>query len=578
MRNAARTLLLLMAFFSAGMARSQESDDEIRIGIAAVDGKDAALKAWAPIAGELAAAVPGKRFSIVPFTYDEFDALIKDGRLSFVLAGPTYYVDYEMRYGITRLATVVRSTQVGPVTGLGGAIVVRADRKDLSKPEDLKGKSIVGTGELALGGWLAQMREFGLLGIDAEDFSKVQRVGSFREAVLYMQEGKADAAFVRTGTIESLIADGRVARAELRVLRFPTAPIGYPLEISTRLYPEWAFAKTLRTPDDLAKRVAVALLSLSFSPDLKKSAGIDGFTVPLDYAPIRELLRQQSMGPYAGQHGMDRAGLFGGHGYWAAGAFSIILMLGAALFFQSRAASRREDSQSQMLRLREEFERNVAERTRNLEAEIERRKQIESERIAESVKVKESLMKTVKAVALTVEMRDPYMSGHQQRVALLASAIGAEMKLVPEMIESIYLASLVHDIGMIYVPSEITNRPGQLSPLEFEIVKTHPRIGHEIMSSVDLPWPIADIVLNHHRRPDGSGYPLDAEGAIPLEAHILGVADVVEAMNSHRPYRPSLGMDKAMAEIESGMGTKYDPEVAAVCLRLLKEKRFDFKA
>lgn len=577
MRNLVPIFLLLTAFFCAGTARSQEASEEVRIGIAAIDGKDVALKAWAPIARELEGAVPGRKFSIVPFTYDEFDALIKDGRLSFVLSGPTYYVDYEMRYGISRLATLVRSTQAGPVSGLGGVIVVRADRKDLLKPEDLKGKAIVGTGELALGGWLAQLREFGLLGIDAEDFSKIQRVGSFRDAVLHMLDGKADAAFVRTGTIEALIGGGRVARAELRVLRFPTAPIGFPLEISTRLYPEWAFAKTLRTPDDLAKRVALALLSLSLSPDQKKSAGIDGFTVPVDYAPVRELLRERSMGPYAGLHGNDLADLLGDHGYWVAGVLCLILMLSAALFFQARATSRQEGAQSEMLRLRGEFERNVAERTRNLEAEIERRKQIETERIAESAKVKESLMKTVKAVALTVEMRDPYMSGHQQRVALLASAIGAEMKLVPEMIESIYLAGLVHDIGMIYVPSEITNRPGQLSPLEYEIVKTHPRIGHEIMSSVDLPWPIADIVLNHHRRPDGSGYPQDVEGGIPLESLILGVADVVEAMNSHRPYRPALGMDKAVAEIESGKGTKYDPDVAAACLRLLKEKRFDFR-
>jgi putative nucleotidyltransferase with HDIG domain len=187
----------------------------------------------------------------------------------------------------------------------------------------------------------------------------------------------------------------------------------------------------------------------------------------------------------------------------------------------------------------------------------------------------ESLLQTIRALALTVEKRDPYTAGHQERVSRLAGAIAAEIGMPPEQVEGIRLGGLIHDIGKIYVPAEILNRPGRLTATEFAIIKNHPEVGHDIMKDVSFPWPVQEMILQHHERIDGSGYPRGLkDGAILLEARILAVADVVEAMSSHRPYRPSLGIEAAVAEMSQGRGTLYDPEIVDVCLRLIHEKHF----
>jgi ABC-type phosphate/phosphonate transport system substrate-binding protein len=576
MLNLLHRLILLALLLIPGSGWAEESATQIRIGVVAVNGKDDALRSWGPLVVELQRALPEKSFEIVPLTYEEIDPLLKDGRLNFLLVGPTYYVDLEVRRGVSRLATLVRTTHNGPITSLGAVVAVRADRRDLTQPKDLKGKNLIGTNELTLGGWLAPMREFKRMGMSRGDFKSVTFATTYGEALLGMLEGKADAAFVRTGTIELLVKEGRIAPNEIRVLRFASAPVGYPFEISTPSYPEWAFAKTLQTSDALAKSVALALLSLPSNSPLKKSAGVEGFTVPLDYAPVHDLLRESQIGPYAIPHDDSLIVLVRQHGAWAIGGALALLALSGIVVGMASFNRRLAQSRLQVLKMRDELEHAVVARTKDLEAEVERRRQAEAGQMQDSQRIKESLVKTVKAVALTVEMRDPYMSGHQQRVANLAREIALDMNLAQNLVETIYLAGLVHDIGMIYVPSEITNRPGPLSDLEFEIVKTHPTIGHEIMSTVDLPWPIADIVLNHHRRLDGSGYPGNVDGEIPLEARILGVADVVEAMSAHRPYRPPLGIDKAQAEIEAGKGVKYDADVVESCQRLLQNRGATF--
>jgi PAS domain S-box-containing protein/putative nucleotidyltransferase with HDIG domain len=184
---------------------------------------------------------------------------------------------------------------------------------------------------------------------------------------------------------------------------------------------------------------------------------------------------------------------------------------------------------------------------------------------------------TVHALAATAETTDPYTAGHQQRVAQLASAIARDIGLSDEQIEGVTVAGTLHDIGKIYVPASILSRPGKLSQIEFSLIKAHPVVGYNILKTVEFPWPIAEAVLQHHERLDGSGYPRGLRGdEILMEARILGVADVVEAMSSHRPYRPALGIDKALEEIERGGGTEYEPAVVDVCLRLFNEKGFEF--
>jgi putative nucleotidyltransferase with HDIG domain len=185
---------------------------------------------------------------------------------------------------------------------------------------------------------------------------------------------------------------------------------------------------------------------------------------------------------------------------------------------------------------------------------------------------------TINAMSLITESRDPYTAGHQKRVADLATAIAEEMGLSEESINIIHMASLIHDIGKIHIPAEILVKPGKLNEIEFSMIKNHPEIGYNILKTVEFTPPIAEIVLQHHERLDGSGYPKGLKGEeILLEARIIAVADVVEAMASHRPYRPSRGADKALEEITQSSGISYDSDVVNACLKLFKEKDFEFK-
>ena len=171
-----------------------------------------------------------------------------------------------------------------------------------------------------------------------------------------------------------------------------------------------------------------------------------------------------------------------------------------------------------------------------------------------------------------------YTAGHQIRVARIAEAIAREMDLTDEQVRITRIAGTIHDIGKIYVPADILSRPGRLSDLEFEIIKTHSQYGHDILKTIDFPWPIARIVLEHHEKLDGSGYPNRLKGdEILLYTRILTVADVVEAMASHRPYRATLGIDQALQEISNNRGKLYDPDVVDACVRLFMQKGFELE-
>lgn len=212
---------------------------------------------------------------------------------------------------------------------------------------------------------------------------------------------------------------------------------------------------------------------------------------------------------------------------------------------------------------------------RGVDRDVTERKEAEKERHANAQKQQQILLQTIEAIASTVEARDPYTAGHQKRVANLASAIAGEMGLPADTIQAIYLASTVHDLGKIRIPAEILSKPGRLNDIEFELVKSHPQTGFDIIKDIQFPWPIAQMVLQHHERLDGSGYPNGMKSEeVLLEAKIIAVADVVEAMSSHRPYRPGLGLDAALDEITKNRGRLYDAAVVDSCIALLRDKKF----
>jgi len=231
--------------------------------------------------------------------------------------------------------------------------------------------------------------------------------------------------------------------------------------------------------------------------------------------------------------------------------------------YQRNELMARVHTHLELNRLRNHLEDLVGERTAELK---------ESEK-----KLRTSLLDSITALAATVEMRDPYTAGHQRRVAQLAVAIAKDLQLPEEQIEGIHLASVVHDVGKIRVPAEILNKPGRLTALEFSLIKEHAQNGHEILKTINFPWPIAQIVLQHHERLDGSGYPQALKSdQILLEAKIIAVADVVESMISHRPYRPGFGLEAALDEIELNKGKFFDSAVVEVCIKLFREQGFNF--
>lgn len=192
-----------------------------------------------------------------------------------------------------------------------------------------------------------------------------------------------------------------------------------------------------------------------------------------------------------------------------------------------------------------------------------------------AARIEHTMISIVDTISLMVELRDPYTAGHERRVAHLAVAIGRELGLDAERLRGLQMAGAVHDVGKLSVPGDLLVKPTRLSPIEYEMVKTHAQNGYEVLKNIDSPWPIAEVARQHHERLDGSGYPRGLKGEeIILEACILAVADAVEAMSSHRPYRPAFGIDASLQEIERGAGTLFDPDVVAGCTRLFRGKGY----
>lgn len=207
--------------------------------------------------------------------------------------------------------------------------------------------------------------------------------------------------------------------------------------------------------------------------------------------------------------------------------------------------------------------------------DITDRAQLREERRTSEFLIERGLHDTISAVSATIDARDPYTAGHQRRVSELATRIGQELNLSAFQLRGLTLAASIHDLGKIKLSAEILTSPRRLTPIEYELIKTHAEAGYEILKDIHFPWPIAEIIRQHHEQIDGSGYPRGLKGeAILLEARIIAVADTVEAMASNRPYRAGLGIEAGLSEITRKRGTSYDAAAVDACLRLFKEKGY----
>jgi len=209
--------------------------------------------------------------------------------------------------------------------------------------------------------------------------------------------------------------------------------------------------------------------------------------------------------------------------------------------------------------------------------DITEQKKTELELKESMLRLRNNLSGTIHAMAMTVETRDPYTAGHQKRTADIARGIAQEMGLSRKQVDGIRMAGVIHDLGKISIPAEILSKPGKICQPEYSLIKFHPQTGYDILKGIDFRWPVAEIVRQHHERMDGSGYPYGLTGdKILLEARIIGVADVIEAMSSHRPYRPALGVNSAFHEIRQNKGKLYDPNVVDATVRLFARRDFRF--
>ena len=247
--------------------------------------------------------------------------------------------------------------------------------------------------------------------------------------------------------------------------------------------------------------------------------------------------------------------------------------------------SKEMEAEDELKKHHDQLEKIVHERTAaltklntQLKREIAERQLTEEKLQRSYAKLQKNLDETVHAMSLTAEKRDPYTAGHQKRTTELALALAGEMGLSEHQIKGVQMAGLIHDMGKISIPAEILSKPGKLNEVEIQLVRRHPQAAFEILKKIDFPWPVDLIVLQHHEKMDCSGYPQGLAGEeILLEARILCVADVVESIDSHRPYRPGLGIDKALEEISKNRGILYDQDVVDACLRLFKEKNFQYQ-
>ena len=320
-------LIILLAPVAAGAAGKM-----VRIGLLAH--REDSLKLWSPTADYLTQQIPGFRFSMVPLDNSSIGPAVARGEVDFVLTNPGSYVELEARYGVTRMLTLRNLRQGQAYTVFGSVIFTRAGHPHVKNLQDLRGRSFMAVDKNAFGGFLMAWREFKDQGIDPfRDFSEIKFVGLPQDPIVQaVRDGEVDAGMVRTDTLERMAADGKIQLEQFRILN-PQTVAGFPFALSTRLYPEWPFAKVRQTSDALAQKVAIALLSLPPGHPVAKASKSAGWTVPLDYTPVHDLYRELRVGPYETYGKLSAVDFLRNYWHWIAGTAMVFVALAAIALY-----------------------------------------------------------------------------------------------------------------------------------------------------------------------------------------------------------------------------------------------------
>jgi len=394
-------LVSLVLFFLTATTTASRETQLVKIGVLAYRGHEQARSMWDPTAAYLNAVVPEYSFSVVPLDFHEIGPAVGRGDVDFVLANTSIYVELEAMYGVSRIATLKNRGPAGGNTVFGGVILCRADRNDINDLNDLKGKSFMAVDETSLGGWRVAWRELKAHGIDPYHDFKPLRFGDTHDAVVYaVLNGKVDAGTVRTDTLERLSEVGRIELDTLRVLNPQRVP-GFPFALSTRVYPEWPFAKLRRTDDGLAQNVVIALLKLSADSTAARAGNIVGWTVPLDYEPVHTLMKELRLGPYKDYGKITLAGAVRQYWYGIVLGMLALLAMATVTAYVVRLNRHLARAQLQLQQASDTLAQQVQERTaelrlanEGLNREIEEHRQAEA-KIIKSEEFNRSILNSV---------------------------------------------------------------------------------------------------------------------------------------------------------------------------------------
>ncbi len=744
-RNRAKISLLVLLILTAVTVPHSafpRQTEEIKIGVLAKRGTEIALQKWSPTADYLSTALSDYHFTIVPLNFTEIHTAVQEGRIDFVLANSAFYVELEKLYGVNRIATLINRNLPGQHTTIFGSVIfVRADREDLQDIHDLQNKDFMAVEQRSFGGWIMCWRELQRLGFNPSQFFTSLRYGKTHDAVVHaVYNGEADGGTVRTDALERIAGTSGMELNDFRILNEKHVE-NFPFKLSTSLYPEWPFAAVRSTSIDLARQVASSLLAMDAAEPAAKSSNSAGWTVPLNYQPVHDCLRELKIGPYTnfGQFTLsdvlDR--------YWHQLTLLLLLLsltIAVSLYIL-QLNKRLRKTKIEMDELNSSLEAKVEKRTKKIHTLLDqelylreimqtiteinsllisatdiktllqeacrvmgehghygyiwigllenstintifstndaiefpgklpyhikdsndpfsstpaaqcintnqtmvveqnnrrstlspwldqtavsgyravaaiplcadqytaplgaisvytlRLEGFEKEEIAmleelagdigfaissfrqremvASLEMErtENYEETILSFANMIDHRDTYTAGHTLRVAHYCKLIAREMGLSNKETAILQKAATLHDIGKIATPDSVLLKPDKLSALDYELIKLHPIAGFEMLSNIKMYKELAEIILHHHERYDGMGYPdrLQAEEIPPL-SRIIVVADAFDAMTTNRIYKPRKSIPEALQELKQLSGSQFDPEIVNAAEKALKD-------